>query len=83
MYFSLKDDRGKLKCVMFKSDNRLVDFRLKDGLKVVVTGYISVYDKEGGSYQLYAKRIEESGIGDLFAAFEKIKNEIRKRGGVI
>ncbi|WP_236908765.1 exodeoxyribonuclease VII large subunit [Clostridium sp. Cult3] len=79
MYFSLKDERGKLKCVMFKSDNRLVNFQLKDGLKVVITGYISIYEKEG-DYQLYAKKIEESGVGDLFAAFEEMKQKLEKEG---
>ena len=79
MYFSLKDDKGKLKCVMFKSDNQLINFDLKDGLKVIVTGYISVYEKEG-DYQLYAKKIEKSGIGDLFAAFEELKDKLEKEG---
>ncbi len=79
MYFSLKDDKGKLKCVMFKFDNQLVNFDLKDGLKVVVTGYISIYEKEG-HYQLYVKSIEKSGIGDLFAAFEQLKDELGKEG---
>ena len=79
MYFSLKDDKGKLKCVMFKSDNKSVNFGLKDGIKVIVTGYISVYEKEG-DYQLYAKKIEEFGIGDLFAAFEELKSKLEKEG---
>ena len=79
MYFSLKDDKGKLKCVMFKSDNRLLNFDLKDGLRVVVTGYISVYEKEG-DYQLYVKKIEKSGIGDLFIAFEELKDKLEKEG---
>ena len=79
MYFSLKDDKGKLKCVMFKNDNRLVNFELKDGLKIIVTGYISIYEKEG-NYQLYAKEIEKSGIGDLFLAFEKLKAKLEKEG---
>jgi exodeoxyribonuclease VII large subunit len=79
MYFSLKDEKGKLKCVMFKNDNRLINFNLKDGLKVIVTGYISVYEKEG-DYQLYVKKIEESGIGDLFTAFEELKLKLEKEG---
>ena len=78
MYFSLKDDKGKLKCVMFRSDNRLVKLDLKDGIKVIATGYISVYEKEG-DYQLYVKAIEESGIGHLFAAFEELKNRLEKK----
>ena len=79
MYFSLKDDRGKLKCVMFRSDNQHVDFPLKDGVKVVVSGYISVYEKEG-DYQLYAKSIKERGVGDLYLAFEELKNKLEKEG---
>ncbi len=76
MYFSLKDEKGKLKCVMFKSDNQSVNFQLEDGLKVVITGFVSVYEREG-EYQLYAKKIEKAGIGDLFQAFEELKKEIR------
>ncbi|WP_236914929.1 exodeoxyribonuclease VII large subunit [Clostridium sp. Cult2] len=79
MYFSLKDDKGKLKCVMFRNDNRLVNIDLKDGIKVIATGYISVYEKEG-DYQLYVKSIEESGIGHLFAAFEELKKRLEKEG---
>lgn len=79
MYFSLKDERGKIKCVMFKSDNQSVNFELEDGLKVVITGYISVYEREG-DYQLYAKKIEKSGVGDLFQAFEELKNKLEKEG---
>ncbi|TCS91349.1 exodeoxyribonuclease VII large subunit [Keratinibaculum paraultunense] len=79
MYFSLKDEKSKLKCVMFRSDNQTVNFQLEDGLKVVITGYISVYEKEG-NYQLYAKEIEKSGIGDLFIAFEEMKNKLEKEG---
>ena len=79
MYFSLKDEKGKIKCVMFKSDNRSVNFELEDGLKVVITGYISVYEREG-DYQLYAKKIEKSGVGDLFQAFEELKNKLEKEG---
>jgi len=79
MYFSLKDEKGKIKCVMFKSDNQSVDFKLEDGLKVVVTGYISVYEREG-DYQLYAKKIEKSGVGDLFQAFEELKNKLEREG---
>ncbi len=79
MYFTLKDEKSKIKCVMFKSDNRLVDIDLKDGLKVIVTGYISIYEKEG-NYQLYAKDIKQKGIGDLFLAFEKLKAKLEKEG---
>lgn len=79
MYFSLKDEKGKIKCVMFRSDNQFLDFQPEDGLKVVITGYISVYEKEG-DYQLYAKKVEKSGIGNLYAAFEKLKEELEREG---
>ncbi|HSH36910.1 exodeoxyribonuclease VII large subunit [Schnuerera sp.] len=79
MYFSLKDDKGKLKCVMFRNDNKQVNFKLRDGIKIIATGYISVYEKEG-DYQLYVKHIEESGVGDLFAAFEELKEKLKKEG---
>lgn len=79
MYFSLKDDRGKIKCVMFKNDNKYIDFDIKDGIKVVCTGYISIYEKEG-DYQLYVKDIEENGIGNLFVAFEELKRKLEKEG---
>lgn len=79
MYFSLKDDKGKIRCVMFRSNNQLLDFQLEDGMKVVITGYISVYEREG-DYQLYAKKIEKAGIGDLFKAFEELKVKLDKEG---
>ena len=79
MYFSLKDEKGKLKCVMFKSDNQSLGFQLEDGLKVVITGFVSVYEREG-EYQLYAKSIEKAGIGDLFQAFEELKKKLEKEG---
>ena len=79
MYFSLKDHKGKIRCVMFKGDNELVNFKLKDGMKVVVTGYISIYEKEG-DYQLYVRTIEESGVGDLYKAFEELKRKLELEG---
>lgn len=79
MYFSLKDERGKLKCVMFKNDNRHINFDIKDGLNVICNGYISVYEREG-DYQLYVKEIEKSGIGNLYIAFEELKRKLEREG---
>lgn len=79
IYFSLKDDKGKMKCVMFKSYNQNLNLKLEDGDKVIVTGYISLYEKEG-SYQLYATDIEKSGIGELYEAFEKLKIKLEAEG---
>lgn len=79
MYFNLKDDRGKIKSVMFKSDNERLKFNVEEGMKVVATGYISVYEKEG-DYQLYVRHMKESGLGDLYKAFEDLKKKLESEG---
>lgn len=79
MYFSLKDDKGKIKCVMFKNDNSSISMELKDGMKVVVKGYISVFERNG-NYQLYVKSIREEGLGELYIAFEKLKTKLEEEG---
>lgn len=79
MYFSLKDDKGKIKCVMFKNDNSSISMELKDGMKVVVKGYISVFERNG-NYQLYVKSIKEDGLGELYIAFEKLKTKLEEEG---
>lgn len=79
MYFSLKDDKSKIKCVFFKSDNENWNTMLQNGDKVVATGYISVYEKEG-EYQLYVRSLKAKGQGDLFKAFELLKIKLEKEG---
>lgn len=79
IYFSLKDEKGKIKCVMFRSYAENLDINIQDGDKVIVTGYISVYEKEG-NYQLYATNIEKSGLGELYVAFEKLKAKLESEG---
>ncbi|WP_416197918.1 MAG: exodeoxyribonuclease VII large subunit [Sporanaerobacter sp.] len=79
MYFSLKDEKSRMRCVMFKSDNQCVDINLKDGMKVIASGYISVFERDG-DYQFYVKNIRESGIGDLYIAFNKLKNKLELEG---
>lgn len=79
IYFSLKDEGSKINCVMFKSDAYKVDFRLSDGLKVVVKCRLSTYVKDG-SYQLYIREISESGLGNLHIEFEKLKNRLKEQG---
>ena len=79
MYFSLKDDKGKIRCVFFKGDNENSDTNLENGDKVVATGYISVYEKEG-DYQLYIRSIKGKGQGDLFKAFELLKKKLELEG---
>lgn len=79
MYFTMKDDKAKIRCVMFRSDNEYLSLKLEDGLKVVASGYISVYDREG-DYQLYVRSIKEAGLGDLHKAFEELKKKLEKEG---
>lgn len=79
MYFNLKDEKGKIKAVMFKGDNEKINFKLDEGMKIVATGYISVYEREG-EYQLYVKDIRSSGIGELYRAFEELKNKLEQEG---
>lgn len=79
MYFSLKDDKSRIKCVMFKGDNQNLDFKPKDGNKVVVTGSVSIYEKDG-SYQVYVKKMAPLGKGDLHKAFEELKAKLEKEG---
>lgn len=79
MYFSLKDDKSKIKCVMFKSDNEEIPFRLEEGMKIIASGYISLFEREG-DYQLYIRNIEKKGIGDLYKAYEELKNKLQKEG---
>jgi len=79
MYFNLKDEKGKIKAIMFKSDNENLKFDLVEGMKVVATGYVSLYEKEG-EYQLYVRHLKESGLGDLYKAFELLKKKLELEG---
>lgn len=78
-YFSLKDENGKINCIMFRSDARNLKFIPENGMKVNVKGRVSVYIKDG-AYQLYANEIELEGMGELYIAFEKLKEKLSKKG---
>lgn len=79
MYFNLKDEKGKIKCVMFKSDNEKLIFNPKEGMKIIATGYISLYEREG-EYQFYIRHMKESGVGDLYREFEDLKKKLKDEG---
>ena len=79
IYFTLKDEKSALRCIMFSTDRRGLAFRLENGQKVSVTGNISVFERDG-SYQLYAKQIELSGAGELYIRYEKLKQELAEKG---
>ena len=78
-YFTLKDEGGALKCVMFRSSAVKLRFRPENGMKVIAMGRISVYPRDG-AYQLYCTAMALDGIGDLHAAFEQLKNKLAAQG---
>lgn len=79
MYFDLKDEGSRIRCVMFKGFNQYLDIEMKNGLNVIISGEVSVYERNG-VYQLYAKKVEETGLGDLYKRFEKLKKDLEKEG---
>ena len=78
-YFSLKDEGGILKSVMFRSSAVNLPFLPENGMKVVAHGRISSYVRDG-QYQLYADSMEPDGIGSLYVAFEQLKSKLSKEG---
>ncbi len=79
MYFTLKDEKSLVKCIMFKSYTGYLNFMPKDGMKVCVLGSVSVFERDG-VYQIYAKAIKQDGIGDLYEAYEKMKAKLENEG---
>ena len=79
IYFSLKDETGAMACVMFAGQRKGLAFRMKDGDKVVVTGSVSVYERDG-RYQLYARQITLVGAGLLYEKFLALKQELEEMG---
>lgn len=79
LYFTLKDSGAQLKCVMWRSSAERLRFSPEDGDAVVASGRISVYEA-GGTYQLYANRLQPAGRGDLALAFEQLKQRLADEG---
>lgn len=79
LYFSLKDERGVIRCAMFRASADRLRFRPCDGMQVVVYGSVSLYPASG-SYQLYASHIERFGVGDLYLAYEELKKRLEGEG---
>lgn len=79
IYFTLKDATGTISGVMFAGNRRGLAFRMKEGDRVVVTGSIEVYERDG-KYQLYAKEITLDGEGDLYLRYEALKHELEEMG---
>ena len=79
IYFSIEDRNGLLSCVMFAGKKRGLDFKMEEGNKVIVSGNINVYERDG-KYQLYADKIEKEGTRDLYKRFIELKNELEEMG---
>jgi len=79
MYLTLKDEFAKIKAVMFAGHNRYLKFIPKNGMKVLVRGEISVYERDG-QYQLYIKEMQPDGIGALYQAYEELKRRLESEG---
>ncbi len=79
MYMSLKDESGVLRAVMFRTAAMLLSFKPENGMQVVATGRVSVYERDG-QYQLYINSMEQDGKGNLYEQFEKLKAKLQKEG---
>ncbi len=79
MYFTLKDETSLIKCIMFKGQTTTLKFTPKDGMKVLVFGTVSVFERDG-VYQIYAKAMQEEGMGALYTAYKELKAKLEKEG---
>lgn len=79
IYFTLKDGQSSLACVMFAGDRRGLGFKLDDGMSIIASGSISVYERDG-KYQLYAKSIQHDGMGVLYERYLALKTELEEMG---
>ncbi len=78
-YFTLKDENSTIKCVMFKGYAQFVKFKPADGMKVVINGQVSAFERDG-VYQIYCKSMSPEGLGDLYLAYEQLKEKLNKEG---
>ncbi len=79
IYFTLKDQKGTLNCVMFAGNRRGLDFHMQEGQQVIVGGTMDVYERDG-KYQLYARQIVLDGAGALYERYEQLKRELEELG---
>lgn len=78
-YFTLKDEESRINAVMFQSNASKIKFIPQDGMKVLVTGKVSIYPQNGG-YQIYVSEMQEDGIGNLYIAYEQLKKKLEEEG---
>jgi exodeoxyribonuclease VII large subunit len=78
-YFTLKDEQAQIQAVMFRGSNRLLKFKLEDGLEVLANGRVTVYEARG-NYQVILEYIEPKGLGSLQLAFEQLRDKLKIEG---
>ena len=78
-YFSLKDEKARIQCVMFRQNAQSLLFQPRDGMRVTITGAVSLFVRDG-AYQLYAETMEQQGAGNLFQQFEALKQKLMAEG---
>lgn len=78
-YFTLKDEGSRINAIMFASQTNKIKFLPQDGMKVLVTGKISVFESSG-AYQIYVNDMLEDGVGNLYIAYEQLKKELEQEG---
>ena len=78
-YFSLKDEGGTIRCVMFRREAESLRFRPQNGMKVIAFGRVAVFPRDG-QYQLYCSKLTADGVGDLHLAFEQLKEKLYRAG---
>ena len=78
-YFTIKDEESRINAIMFASQTSKVAFEPVDGTKVLVKGRISVFEQTG-NYQIYVSEMQEDGVGNLYALYEKLKQDLKKEG---
>lgn len=78
-YFTIKDKKSRIKCVMFRDKRRLLNFCPQDGMKVIANGSINVYERDG-QYQLYVQDLQPDGLGSLYLAYLQLKERLEQEG---
>jgi len=78
-YFSIKDENSKINAIMFRTKASAIKFVPVDGMKVLISGRVSIYEATGG-YQIYVDEMLEDGVGNLYLAFEQLKEKLQKEG---
>ncbi len=78
-YFTLKDESSRISAIMFSSSTKNIKFTPQDGMKVLVTGKVSVFEQTG-NYQIYVNEMLEDGVGNLYIAYEQLKKKLQEEG---